>query len=370
MCYGGEDTHPKNQNFATAKNPYTPSALHKALITGYSLLMLCIPSKSLLLAPMVELSHRALREFIEDYWPGADFYWTEMASTKSYLTHAPFERYYLDILPQPEKTVIQWFTSTADDLVKAVTTHYEETVSNNSNCAGYDVNFACSAPHIERTGGGIKWMQKPLEAAAMIRTLRTALPDIQLTAKLRLGYKDDIKSLETFCIAIAEAGLDAIILHPRFKHEKFKIRNHWDYIEKIAASVPVPLIGNGDITSFEKANNVLSTYKLHGIMIGREAVRRPWIFYLIKNKMKDNSFCMEINLETTALTFLVYVKQYLPEPFHLSRIKRFFLYYCDNLKFGHHLRHAIQNAKTVDTIPDLITNYFTEVPEERIKYET
>lgn len=335
----------------------------------YSLTMLTIPNGSLILAPMVELSHRAFREFIEANWPGADFYWTEMASTKSFLAHAPYESFYLDTLPLPHKTIIQWYTTNAPDMIHAVKQHYEESIANGLFCAGYDINFACSAPHIERSGGGITWMKKPEEAAVMIRALRLELPDIQLTAKLRLGYEEDLENLADFCRALADAGLDAIVLHPRFKHEKFKIRNHWDILNTITASTNLPVIGNGDITSLEKVRYAFSSYKLHGIMIGREAVRRPWIFYLIKNKFKNSNFSMDIDLETSALSYIEYIQKYLPEAFHLSRIKRFFFYFCDNLKFGHHLRYAIQNAQAIETIQEQIKNYFREVPEERIKHE-
>mgnify|MGYP003799787941 CR=1 FL=1 len=335
----------------------------------YNFIMLRIPQGSIILAPMVELTHRALREFIEAHWPGADFYWTEMASTKSFLAHAPFESFYLDTQPHPQKTIIQWYSTNMPDMIEAVTQHYETSVANGQVCAGYDINFACSAPHIERSGGGITWMKKPEAAITMVRELRSALPDIQLTAKLRLGYEEDFKNLVDFCIALAEAGLDAIILHPRFKHEKFKLRNHWDILHTITAAIKIPIIGNGDITSFEKAHLAFSTYKLHSIMIGREAVRRPWIFYLIKNKSTNSNFSMDIELETAALTYISYVQKFLPAAFHLSRIKRFFFYFCDNLKFGHHLRYAIQNAQSIESIQEHIKSYFCEVPEERIKYE-
>lgn len=335
----------------------------------YSYTMLIIPKGSLILAPMVELSHRALREFIETNWPGADFYWTEMASTKSFLTHAPFESFYLDTLPHPQKTIIQWYTTNTADMIHAVKQHYEESVTNGSVCAGYDINFACSAPHIERSGGGITWMKKPKEAVSMICMLRAELPDIQLTAKLRLGYQEDAGNLAEFCNALADAGLDAIVLHPRFKHEKFKIRNHWDILTTLIASTNITIIGNGDITSFEKAQYVFSAFKIHSIMIGREAIRRPWIFYLIKNKIKNSNFSMDIDLENSALSYIEYVQNFLPEAFHLSRIKRFFFYFCDNLKFGHHLRYAIQNAQSIETIQEYIKAYFCEVPEERIKHE-
>lgn len=328
-----------------------------------------MPNGSLILAPMVALSHRALREFIEKNWPSADFYWTEMASTKSFLAHAPFESFYLDTLPLPQKTIIQWYTTDANDMIRAIRQHYEESIANGQVCAGYDINFACSAPHIERSGGGISWMKKPKAAIAMICSLRSELPNIQLTAKLRLGFQEDILTLADFCNALADAGLDAIVLHPRFKHEKFKVRNHWDILNTITKSVTLPIIGNGDITSFEKVQYTFLTYKLHSVMIGREAIRRPWIFYLIKNKLKNNNFSMDIDLEATALSYLEYIQKLLPEAFHLTRIKKFFFYFCDNLQFGHHLRYAIQNAQSIETIQEHIKNYFREVPEERIKHE-
>lgn len=329
--------------------------------------MLKIPYGSLLLAPMVEISHRAFREFVEDFWPGADYYWTEMASTASFLCGGQFEECFLDTKPCASRTIVQWYTTKEEQLTEALLKH-TATVGSEAP-SGYDINFACSAPHIEHSGGGIKWMQKPQEAARMIREARQALPEIQLTAKLRLGYEADKENLSAFCSEIAEAGLDALIIHPRFKHEKFKIRHHWDYLDNIRKQLRVPVIGNGDIRTPEACAAAFSVYGIHAVMIGREAVRRPWIFQLIKNKSKNPDYTMDVNLEEAGLAYCSYVTRLLPPEFHLSRLRRFFLYFCDNLKFGHHLRCAVQNAKTTEDIPDLIHNYFQEVPEERIRHE-
>jgi tRNA-dihydrouridine synthase len=104
-------------------------------------------------------------------------------------------------------------------------------------------------------------------------------------------------------------------------------------------------------------------------MLGREAVRRPWIFALIRGQAQDPTFSLRIDLEETALAMLDLLRRWLPPVFHVSRARRFFQYFSENLAFGHHLRFSIQNADSLDSMAELVRGYFAEVPAERIRHE-
>ena len=321
---------------------------------------------ALMLAPMVELSHRPLRELIAGFG-GCDRYYSEMTSAAGYLAGSPFDAWFLDPQPHPELTVLQLFSPDVERMSLATRKLVKERLAQGVAVGGVEANFGCSAPQIERIGGGVKWMKDPAGAAALIKGMREAAPDTVLSAKMRLGYEESLEALKDFCTGLVEAGADYLVLHPRLSSEKFRRTGRWAYVQELAAAMPVPVIGNGDIRNHASYRLAMETYAPGGIMIGREAVRRPWIFALIRGQQVNPDFSIQVDLQETGLRLLSLIRTLLPRNFHLSRSRRFFFYYCDNLKFGHHIRYAIQNAPDIDAVEGLFRAYFAESPGERIK---
>ena len=79
---------------------------------------------------------------------------------------------------------------------------------------------------------------------------------------------------------------------------------------------------------------------------------------------------MEIPLEQVGISMISLIRRHLPHPFHLSRARRFFFLFCDNLSFAHHIRYAIQNADSLESVERLFRAYFEEVPTDRFKSES
>jgi len=327
-----------------------------------------LPHRALLLAPMVELTHRPLRELIASFG-SCDRYYTEMTSASGYLANSPFDRWFMDSEPYPERTVVQLFDSEIEPLAQAAARLYEERRKSGTPLGGIDANFGCSAPLIEKAGGGVSWMKDAKRAARLITALRAAAPGVPVSAKMRLGYEESEEALIAFCQGLAEAGADYMVIHPRLKSEKFRRSGHWAYVRAVAEAVDIPVVGNGDVRSLERYLAAVDDYGAAGAMIGREAVRRPWIFALLRGKEADPAFELKVDIEETGLRMLASIKNLLPPPFHASRARRFFYYYCDNLSFGHHLRYAIQNLGELDDMERLFRQYFAEVPAERVKTE-
>lgn len=327
-----------------------------------------LPARALLLAPMVELSHRPLRELIDSFG-GCDRYYTEMTSASGYLARSPFDHWFMDSEPSPDKTVVQLFGSEIEPFAQAAARLYEERKESHTPLGGIDANFGCSAPLIEKAGGGVSWMKDTNKAAGLIAALKAAAPGVPISAKLRLGYEESGEALLEFCLALETAGADYLVLHPRLKSEKFRRSGRWGYVKAVAEALHIPVVGNGDVRTPERFAAAMDEYGAAGAMIGREAVRRPWIFALLRGKEADPDFELVINIEEIGLRMLASIKELLPLPFHSSRARRFFYYYCDNLSFGHHLRYAIQNLRDLDDMERQFRQYFVEVPAERLKTE-
>jgi tRNA-dihydrouridine synthase B len=316
------------------------------------------PPGSLFLAPMVALSHRPLRCLIREFG-GLDYACTEMASAAALVSGSTYEKWFLDPEPDPGTTIIQLYTVKSERLVEAL-----------RRCAsmpvmGADINFGCSAPHIERSGGGSAWMKDAGKAAKLIAAAREAWPRI-LSVKLRIGEEEDYARLEDFCRGLVDAGADFLTLHPRLKSEKFRRSSRWDYIGRLAAALSVPVVGNGDLRSYDQYREKIDAFRPAGAMIGREAVRRPWIFALIRGREANPNFSLEVDLEATALHFLDLVEEFLPPEFHLTRARRFFFYYADNFSFSHHIKWKLQNAADLGIMRRELKAYLDEMPGDRM----
>lgn len=316
-----------------------------------------------LLAPMAELSHRPLRELIEGFG-GCDEYFTEMISAGALLSGGPFESYYTDGEPCPDRVVYQLTGSVPEQIAAAAA------LLDRKICAGIDINMGCSAPAIVRTGAGVRWMASIDRAGALIAQVRRRTGK-RLSVKLRIGAEDDFDYLAAFCRRLEAEGLDFITLHPRTAREKFRGRSRWDYVPRLRALLGIPVAGNGDIASAEELVRRAAGGKSAGtagtwdaVMIGRLAVRRPWVFAQARAMEAAAGTPGSVDLEETALRFLDLLARYQPPEFHLSRARRFFAYFCDNLKWANHVKNLLNREPTLSAIAARLSAYFRDYPEE------
>ena len=292
---------------------------------------------------MAELSHRALRELIEGFKPGADEYFSEMISAGALVSGGPFEKWYTENGPCPEKLVYQIVGGDEDQLCRAAA------LLDQRECLGIDINMGCSAPAITRTGAGVRWMANPDKAGALIRKIRP-LVSRRLSVKLRTGLEDNspptLENLVHFCRRLEEEGVDLITLHPRTSREKFKRKARLEYISALRGELRIPVAGNGDINSAAEIR--LRSQNCDAVMIGRLALRQPWVFMEArqpeKADMTDDKVIAahsEPDIKETGLRFLELLAIHQPPEFHLSRARRFFSYFCDNLKWGNHVKNLL-----------------------------
>ncbi|MDR0377019.1 MAG: tRNA-dihydrouridine synthase family protein [Spirochaetaceae bacterium] len=331
--------------------------------------------KIFMLAPMAEISHRALRELIAGFGgeegEGPDEYFTEMISAGALLGGGPFERWYLDGGPCPEKLVYQLVGSDPDQLERAAGL-LDRREFEGGPCLGIDINMGCAAPAIRRVGAGVAWMASAEAAGALAGRVRRVVSR-RLSVKLRIGFRDDFEELLRFCRRLEEEGVDLITLHPRTAGEKFRRNARWDYVERLRGDLNIPVAGNGDIASPEE---MLRRAKSGPVMVGRAAVRRPWIFAVARRLDRRLPGTAEtagaaggekvpgtVNLEETGVRFLELLARCQPPEFHLSRARRFFSYFCDNLKWGTYVKNLLNREESLGGIERAWRSYFAEERE-------
>ena len=327
----------------------------------------------LILAPMATLTHQALRKTVANFG-GVDEYYTEMINASSLLHGGQFEKYYILNDVEPEKTVWQLTGDEAKPLSEAAA------VVKDCGGIGIDINMGCAAPAIYKYGAGISWMLKPIsETSSMLKSVKNSIGEKRLSVKIRLGDEDfTMEKLFVFADMLVGEGVSQIVLHPRTKKEKYTRPPKYNLLNEFCQYVKtnhfgITVIGNGgvrDVASYNKLLSVAPT--LDGIMIGRAAVEKPWIFAELKKSEKvfeaaGEELETEIDLYQVAEGFLEDLCQFQPKEFYPTRAKRFFEYFIDNFFFGHSLKAKIQNTDEKSEQLTLLKEYLERNPQERYK---
>ena len=151
-----------------------------------------------------------------------------------------------------------------------------------------DFNCGCPATKVVRHGSGSALLQDLDKMQTILETIKKTSNKKLTSVKIRIGFNE--KNPINIAKACEESGIDFITVHGRTKKDGYKKETiDYDSIKLIKQSVKIPVIANGEIDSFDKANYVLNYTKADGIMIGRGAIGNPWIFYQIKNQLKTIS---------------------------------------------------------------------------------
>jgi len=328
----------------------------------------------LILAPMATLTHAALRSTIAQFG-GCDEYYTEMIQAGTLLTGGPFEKYYLFTAPEPEKIVWQITGGKIPAMVEAAK------MLSQMDGIGVDINMGCCAPDIVRAGAGIAWMLKERrETEELVEQVGAVVRGAgkRFSVKLRLGDEDfTTEGFFSFVDMLAQRGVQQITLHPRTKKEKYRnpprleyVKKLVDYIGEKGYSIQVVLNGGvSDGASAKKAQEQGSG--ISGIMIGRAAAQKPWVFKQIADYratgQQVSSGEFTVDLLETARNFIEQLQHFQPQEFYKTRLQRFFAFYSDNVQFAHHLRTRLHNHPTPEGCLQQLEEYFAVAPAERAR---
>ena len=230
----------------------------------------------LLLAPMEDVSDPPFRALCKEQ--GADMMYTEFISVEGLIRDAHKSVQKLDIYDEERPIGIQIFGANMDSMMEACD-YVEE-----AGPEVLDINFGCPVKKVvnKMCGAGILQdiprMVKLTEAVVK----RSKLP---VTVKTRLGWTDDTQYIEEVAERLQDVGIQALSIHGRTRKQMYKGEADWSLIGNIAQNpkIHIPIFGNGDIDSPEKAKLYRERYGVQGIMIGRASIGYPWIFREIKH---------------------------------------------------------------------------------------
>lgn len=232
-----------------------------------------------------------------------------------------------------------------------------------------DINMGCSAPAVMKTGGGAKLLADLDTARSVVRACRRHTP-CGLSVKMRSGFdSSDPARLADFTAMLQDEGVDFIALHPRHAKLGFRGAADWRLVRMARERLAIPVIGCGDITTAGVAIERLQSTGCAGVMIGREAVKSPWIFRSCADLLRGEHREYELPVHELFITVLRDIQLYLPEKLHKSRGHRFCRYYSKNAYFSHDLFTKIRREDTIDGMICVVDDYFGRNPHEKTRKE-
>jgi nifR3 family TIM-barrel protein len=238
-----------------------------------------LPEFPLLLAPMEDVSDPPFRMVCKEQ--GVDLMYTEFISSEGLIRDAVKSRMKLDIFEYERPIGVQIFGSEIESMVKSA----EIIESVNPNLL--DINYGCPVSKVTCKGAGAGILQNIPKMIAMTDAVvkATKLP---VTVKTRLGWDEGSKNIEEVAERLQDIGIHALTVHGRTRVQMYKGEANWELIAKIKENprIHIPVFGNGDIDSPEKAWEYKNKYGVDGIMVGRASIGYPWIFREIKHYFK------------------------------------------------------------------------------------
>jgi nifR3 family TIM-barrel protein len=230
----------------------------------------------LLLAPMEDVSDPPFRAVCKAN--GADLMYTEFISSEGLVRDAIKSRQKLDIFNYERPIGIQIFGG--DEEAMAMSAKIVEAV----NPDLVDINFGCPVKKVVTKGAGAAVL-KDIDAMVRLTDAVARSTSLPVTVKTRLGWDENSKNIEEVAERLQDIGIKALAIHGRTRAQLYKGEADWTLIGKVKNNprIHIPIFGNGDIDSPEKALEYKNRYDVDGIMIGRAAIGYPWIFNEIKN---------------------------------------------------------------------------------------
>lgn len=311
----------------------------------------------LLLAPMEDVSDPPFRSVCKQN--GADLMFTEFISSEGLIRDAEKSTQKLDIYDSERPIGIQIFGDKIESMKKAAS------IAEAANPEIIDINYGCPVKKITCKGAGagilldINKMQKM--TSEIVKQVKKPV-----TVKTRLGWDDNSIKIVEVAERLQDVGIQALTIHGRTRKQMYKGEANWEYIAEVKNNprINIPIFGNGDINSPEKAKKYKNKYGVDGIMIGRSAIGNPWIFNEIKSYIKENKHIKKPSLNDrieTVKKHLDFSIQWKGERLGLIEMRRHYTNYfrgMDNFK-KHRMKLILSESKnfTLETLNEISNIY-------------
>jgi tRNA-dihydrouridine synthase B len=328
------------------------------------------------LAPMAGMTDTAFRRLVKRKG-GCGLVVTEMVSSEGLVRGIDRTLEYAEYTEEERPVSIQIFGG--DPKVMADAAQIVEAMGADI----VDINMGCPVPKIAKHNAGCSLMREPSHAASVVRAMASAVK-IPVTVKMRAGWNDREINAPTLARMVEDAGAAAVAVHGRTAAQSYSGESDWSLIDRVATSVQIPVFGSGDCVLPEHVVTRLRGTAASGVLIGRGALRNPWIFHQAAALVEGEDAPRDVGLEQRGQFLLDYIDLLLrervgeadgfrhvapgadaaPSPARgrerwvINKVRALGAWYTKGIEGGAQLRVAINSTETIDALRQLICDFF------------
>jgi tRNA-dihydrouridine synthase B len=313
----------------------------------------------LLLAPMEDVSDPPFRALCKKH--GADLMYTEFISSEGLIRDAAKSVQKLDIFEYERPIGIQIFGSDIESMKQAAI------IIDKTNPDLLDINYGCPVKKVACKGAGAGILQDIPKMVRMTAEV-VKVTGLPVTVKTRLGWDDDTKNIVEVAERLQDIGIEALSIHGRTRKQMYKGEADWSLIGEVKnnSRMRIPIFGNGDIDSPEKAIEYKNRYGVDGVMIGRASIGYPWIFNEIKHFMKTGTHLSSPRIQErveAAKDHLIMSIKWKGQTVGINEMKRHYTNYFKGIGHFKEYRTKLVTTSELEEILETL-NYISEHADE------
>ena len=308
-----------------------------------------------MLAPMAGVTDMPFRILCHEM--GCPMAVSEMVSAKGYILSPKDNRAQRELLTVSEAeegaVALQLFGSEPDIMARVA-----QELTQDGRYAMLDINMGCPVPKIVGNGEGSALMKNPELAATIVREV-VAVSHVPVTVKMRLGFEAGSESCLELGPLLERAGASMITLHARTRSQFYEGRADWSVIRKLKERVAIPVVGNGDVTSWQDAARMIEETGCDGVAVGRAAQGNPWIFEQIRDGMAGKTV-REIPPEEKLAVVLRHVNMLAElkgENIAVREMRRHVVCYVRGMRDAAKLRTKVNSMLTIRELEEALTSF-------------
>ncbi|MBP9500185.1 MAG: tRNA dihydrouridine synthase DusB [Acetoanaerobium sp.] len=304
------------------------------------------------LAPMAGVTDLPFRLICKQF--EASLLYTEMINAKA-VCYEDKNTFDMLLVEDEEKPVaVQIFGSEPGFMAEAA-----RTLTELNRFEIIDINMGCPAPKVVKAGDGSALMKDPKLAYEIVNKVKAATK-LPVTVKFRKGWDEQSINALEFGKLMQEAGADAVTLHGRTREQYYSGTADWEIIKELKEKLTIPVIANGDITSFEAAERILDITKADALMIGRGAQGNPFIFKEVNDYMESAILPKEISPKLkidTAISHYKLALKYKTQHKAVTEMRKHLGWYLKGLKNSARIKDHINKMYEPSDVINALTEY-------------
>jgi tRNA-dihydrouridine synthase B len=333
------------------------------------------------LAPMAGMTDTAFRRLVKRHG-GCGLVVTEMVSSEGLVRGIDRTLEYAEYTEDERPVAIQIFGGDPEKMADAAQ------IVESMGADIVDINMGCPVPKIAKHNAGCSLMREPEHAAGVIRAMAKAV-SIPVTVKMRAGWNEREINAPTLARMAEDAGAAAVAVHGRTAAQSYSGESDWVLIGQIAKSLTIPVMGSGDCVDPEQIHTRLRDHGVGGVLVGRGALRNPWIFRQAADLRRDDVQA-PVSLGDRGRFLMDYIDLLLKERIEeaagfrhaapgqregppppargrerwvINKLRALNSWYSKGLEGGSHLRVRINSADSISSLRDIIREFFFEPRE-------